>query len=285
MILIDENTKIIVQGITGKQGSFHTKQMKAYGTNIVAGITPGKGGQEVESIPVYNSVKEALEKHEADWTVMFVPAKFAKGACLEALENNLNVCIVTEGIPVTDMIEVMKNAKTKVIGPNCPGLCSVGKSKLGIMPNHLFKEGSVGIVSRSGTLTYEIVDVLTKNDIGQSTVIGIGGDMVIGMDFIEVLKEFEKDENTSHIVLVGEIGGDLEERAGEFIKDNISKPVIAYIAGKSAPKGKRMGHAGAVIYGKKGTADYKIKFLKECGVKVVELPSEIVKEIKQDIQF
>jgi len=212
---------------------------------------------------------------------IFVPAKFAKDACLEALENNLNLCIITEGIPVNDMIEVMKNKGDNIIiGPNCPGVCDVGGQKLGIMPNHLFKAGNVGIVSRSGTLTYEIVDILTKAGIGQSSVVGIGGDMIIGSDFIDVLKYFEKDEKTTHIVLLGEIGGDSEERAAEYIKEIVSKPVIAYIAGKQAPKGKTMGHAGAVIYGNKGTAESKIKALQDNGVKVVQLPSEIIKKLK-----
>ncbi|MAG78558.1 succinate--CoA ligase subunit alpha [archaeon] len=274
-IMIEGN--IIVQGL-GKQGLFHLERMLKYGTKVVAGVNPNLKGCEV---PVYKTVKEALV-HDVSWSVIFVPARFAKDACIEALEENLNICIITEGIPVNDMIKIIKHKKDrKIIGPNCPGVCSVGKSKLGIMPNHLFKEGKVGIVSRSGTLTYEIVDVLSKNGIGQSSVVGIGGDMVIGMDFIDVLKEFEKDEDTSHIVLLGEIGGDLEERAAEYIKDNVSKPVIAYIAGKQAPKGKTMGHAGAVVYGNRGTAESKVKALKENGVKVVDLPSEIVNYINK----
>lgn len=274
--MIDKNTNVILRGL-GKQGMFHLERMLEYGTNIVAAVNPNIKNAKV---PVYNSVKEALENHDANWSVIFVPAKFAKDAIIEDLENGLNVCIITEGIPVNDMIEIMKHKKNKIIiGPNCPGLCRIGESKIGIMPNHLFKKGDVGIVSRSGTLTYEIVDILTKNNIGQSTVIGIGGDMIIGMDFIDVLKEFEKDEKTKKIILIGEIGGDLEERAAEFIKKNVTKPVIAYIAGKSAPKGKRMGHAGAVVYGDRGTAESKIKFLRDNGVKVVNLPSEITKYI------
>ncbi|MFH1972974.1 MAG: succinate--CoA ligase subunit alpha [archaeon] len=267
---------VIVQGL-GKQGLFHLDRMLEYGTKVVAGVNPN---QKECKVPVYKTVKESL-KHEPKWSVIFVPAKFAKDACLEALENNLNLCIITEGIPVNDVIEIMKHKGDNIIiGPNCPGACLVGKQKLGIMPNHLFKEGNVGIVSRSGTLTYEIVDILTRNNIGQSAVFGIGGDMIIGSDFIDVLKYFEEDEKTSHIVLLGEIGGDAEERAAEYIKNNISKPVIAYIAGKEAPKGKTMGHAGAVIYGNKGTAASKVQALQDNGVKVVQLPSEIVKELQ-----
>jgi len=267
---------VIVQGL-GKQGLFHLDRMLEYGTKVVAGVNPNLKECKV---PVYKTVKEAL-KHDVSWSVIFVPAKFAKDACLEALENNLNLCIITEGIPVNDMIEVMKNKGDNIIiGPNCPGVCDVGGQKLGIMPNHLFKAGNVGIVSRSGTLTYEIVDILTKAGIGQSSVVGIGGDMIIGSDFIDVLKYFEKDEKTTHIVLLGEIGGDSEERAAEYIKEIVSKPVIAYIAGKQAPKGKTMGHAGAVIYGNKGTAESKIKALQDNGVKVVQLPSEIIKKLK-----
>tara|TARA_Y100000310_G_scaffold338067_1_gene426747 strand:+ start:2312 stop:3139 length:828 start_codon:yes stop_codon:yes gene_type:complete len=275
-MLID-NSKVIVQGL-GKQGLFHLDKMLNYGTNIVAGVNPNP--KEL-SIPVYTTVKEAVEKHSPDWSVIFVPAKFAKDAAIEALQNGLNIVIITEGIPVNDMVEVMKHASDKkVIGPNCPGLCAVGKSKLGIMPNYLFLQGSVGIVSRSGTLTYEIVNELTRNGIGQSTVVGMGGDMIAGLNFIDFLKEFENDEKTKAVVLVGEIGGDLEERAAEYIK-TMTKPVIAYIAGKTAPKGKRMGHAGAIIYGKKGTWEYKVEALKNNGVKVANLPSEITKLLKE----
>jgi succinyl-CoA synthetase alpha subunit len=275
-MLID-NAKVIVQGL-GKQGLFHLDKMLNYGTNIVAGVNPNP--KEL-SMPVYKTVKEAVEKHSPDWSVIFVPAKFAKDACIEALENNLNICIITEGIPVNDMIEIVKHkGDNLIIGPNCPGLCSVGKTKLGIMPNYLFLQGDVGIVSRSGTLTYEIVNELTRNGIGQSTVVGMGGDMIAGLSFIDFLKEFEKDEKTKAVILVGEIGGDLEERAAEYIK-TMTKPVIAYIAGKTAPKGKRMGHAGAIIYGKKGTWEYKVEALRNNGVKVVNLPSEITKLLKE----
>ncbi|MBT4175108.1 succinate--CoA ligase subunit alpha [archaeon] len=277
MKMLIDNAKVIVQGL-GKQGLFHLDKMLNYGTNIVAGVNPNP--KEL-SMPVYKTVKEAVEKHSPDWSVIFVPAKFAKDACIEALENNLNICIITEGIPVNDMIEIVKHkGDNLIIGPNCPGLCSVGKTKLGIMPNYLFLQGDVGIVSRSGTLTYEIVNELTRNGIGQSTVVGMGGDMIAGLSFIDFLKEFEKDEKTKAVILVGEIGGDLEERAAEYIK-TMTKPVIAYIAGKTAPKGKRMGHAGAIIYGKKGTWEYKVEALRNNGVKVVNLPSEITKLLKE----
>lgn len=283
-IIIDENTKFIVQGITGGQGSFHTKLMKEYGTKIVAGVTPGKKGQIVEGIPVFDSIKEALEYESADYSIIFVPAKFAKDAAFEALDNNLDVIIITEHIPVHDSLEIMALAERKgriVVGPNCPGVISPGKSKAGIMPDHIFKEGHIGVISRSGTLTYEIVHELSKNGFGQSTVIGIGGDPIIGLDFIEGLKLFEEDEQTEAIVLIGEIGGNMEEKTAEYLKFNLSKPVVAYIAGRTAPEGKRMGHAGAIIQGKTGTADSKIKAFGEANVKVAELPSEIISLLKK----
>ncbi len=283
-IIIDDNTKYIVQGITGGQGSFHTKLMKEYGTKIVAGVTPGKKGQIVEGIPVFDTIKEALEYETADCSIIFVPAKFAKGAAFEALENNLDAIIITEHIPVHDSLEIMALAEKRgriVVGPNCPGVISPGKSKAGIMPYHIFKEGHIGVISRSGTLTYEIVNELTKNGFGQSTVIGIGGDSVIGLDFIEGLKMFEEDEQTEAIVLIGEIGGNMEEKTAEYLKYNLSKPVVAYIAGRTAPEGKRMGHAGAIIQGKTGTADSKIKAFEEANVKVAELPSDIISLLKK----
>lgn len=273
MILADKG--IIIQGITGNQGSFHAKKMKDYGTNIVAGVTPGKGGEKVNEIPVYNSVKEALEKHKADWSVIFVPAKFAKSAAIEALENNLNIVVITEGIPVHDTIEIVHKANNLVIiGPNCPGIISSGL-KLGIMPAHIFKPGKVGIISRSGTLTYEIVASLTRAGIGQSTVIGIGGDAVPGSSFIDILKLFEKDSDTEKVVIIGEIGGDMEEAAASYIKEHFSKPVVAYIAGRTAPEGRKMGHAGAVISGSSGTAAAKINKLEDAGVRVARLPSQV----------
>jgi len=283
-ILIDKNTCCIIRGITGNQGSFHTKLMKEYGTKIVSGITPGKKGQVVEGVPVFDNIKESLEYEDADFSVIFVPPKFAKDAALEDLDNGLNLVIITEHIPVHDAIEIMASAKEKnkvVIGPNCPGIISPGKSKMGIMPAHIFKEGHIGVISRSGTLTYEIVNELTKNGFGQSTVIGIGGDPIIGLDFIEGLKLFEEDEQTEAIVLIGEIGGNMEEKTAEYLKYNLSKPVVAYIAGRTAPEGKRMGHAGAIIQGKTGTADSKMKAFEEVNVKVAELPSEIISLLKK----
>lgn len=283
-IIIDENTKYIVQGITGQQGSFHTKLMKEYGTKIVAGVTPGKKGQIVEGIPVFDTIKEALEYESADCSIIFVPAKFTKNAAFEALENNLDAIIITEHIPVHDSLEIMALAEKKgriVVGPNCPGVISPGKSKAGIMPYHIFKEGHIGVISRSGTLTYEIVNELSKNGFGQSTVIGIGGDPIVGLGFIDGLKMFEEDEQTEAIVLIGEIGGNMEEKTAEYLKYNLSKPVVAYIAGRTAPEGKRMGHAGAIIQGKTGTADSKIKAFEDANVKVAELPSDIISLLKK----
>ena len=276
--MINKDTKVIVQGL-GKQGIFHTKLMLEYGTKIVAGVNPNS--KELD-IPVFKTVKETLSLNP-EWSVIFVPAKFCKGAAIEALNANLNLVIITEGVPVTDMIEVVNLAKErnlKVLGGNCPGMIRVSECKLGIMPGHVFKKGSVGLVSRSGTLTYEIVNELTRNGLGQSLVVGIGGDMINGMDFVDVLKVFEEDSETEKIVLLGEIGGDGEERAAEYIK-SMKKPVVAYIAGKTAPKGKRMGHAGAIIYGEKGTYEYKVKKLRDSGVIVANLPSEVVNEIKK----
>lgn len=278
-ILIGRKTKVIVQGMTGHQGSFHTKQMLEYGTKIVAGVTPGKGGEKVEGVPVYDTVQEALQKQDADFSVLFVPAPHAKEAAIEALENGLHIVIITEHVPIHDAMSIIQLAKKKklhVLGPNCPGLATPGMCKIGIMPGYIFQQGNVGVVSRSGTLTYEIVHALTKAGIGQSTVVGIGGDPIIGMDFLDILPLFEKDKQTKQIVLVGEIGGDAEERAAAFIKKSISKPVVAYIAGTTAPEGKRMGHAGAIIEGRTGTAQHKIQALQKAGIPVAKLPSEIV---------
>ncbi|MEA3379117.1 MAG: succinate--CoA ligase subunit alpha [Nanoarchaeota archaeon] len=277
-ILIDKESRVIIQGITGKQGSFHAKEMLKYGTKIIAGVTPGKGNQKIEGIPIYDNVKEALKKHDADWSIIFVPAKFAKNAALEALENNLNIVIITEGMPIHDTLKILNLAKKKnlkVIGPNTAGIISPGECKIGIMPNCIFKKGPIGVISRSGTLTYEIIE--TIKDLGQSTVIGIGGDQAIGLNFIEALKLFENDPATKKIILIGEIGGELEEKAAEFIKNDFKKEVIAYIAGVSAPKGKKMGHAGAIISGNAGTAISKIKALEEAGVKIAKFPSDIPK--------
>ena len=273
-VLIDNNTKAIFQGFTGSQATMHAEQCIDYGTNIIGGVTPGKGGQEHLNKPVFDSVKDACSFDEIDTSVIFVPAKFTKSAILEAAENGINLIIcITEGVPVLDMIEVTNILKsfpgTRLVGPNCPGVISPGKSKLGIMPASIHKEGSVGIVSRSGTLTYEAVKQTSDVGLGQSTCIGIGGDPVNGTSFIDCLKMFENDNQTESIVMVGEIGGTAEEEAAEYIKSNISKPVISYIAGVTAPKGKRMGHAGAIISGGKGTAQDKFKALESAGVRVV----------------
>lgn len=282
-ILIDKDTKVIVQGITGNQGTFHTGLMQEYGTRIVAGVTPGKGGRKVNNVPVYNTVKDALKKHKASWSVVFVPARFAKAAALEAIDAGLNVLIITENIPLHDNIAIQAAARKKgcvVVGPNTAGLVTVGECKLGIMPNHIFKKGKVGVVSRSGTLTYEIVDELTKSGLGESTVVGIGGDIIIGTDFVDALRLFEQDKKTEAVVLIGEIGGDLEERAAEFILHHMTKKVVAYIAGRTAPKGKRMGHAGAIISGSSGTAESKTEALEAAGIAVAKLPSEIIKLLR-----
>ena len=278
-ILVDKNTNVIVQGATGRQGSFHTKLMKEYGTNITAGVTPGKGGQEIHGIPVFNTVKEAQDNNPADYSILFVPARFAKNAACEALENTLNVVIISEGIPIPDSLEIMNKAKENaltVIGPNTPGILSVNACKVGIMPAHIFKKGTVGIISRSGTLTYEIVNELSRNNLGQSTVLGIGGDPIIGIDFIGALKLFEKDAGTEKIVVIGEIGGDLEERTATYLKD-YSKDVVVYIAGRTAPPDKRMGHAGAIISAGMGTAKSKIDKFRSVGIEVAQLPSEVVR--------
>ena len=278
-VLIDQNTKVLVQGITGRDGSFHAQKMQEYGTKVVAGVTPGKGGQDVNGIPVFNSVAEAREKTKANTAVIYVPAKFAKDAMLEDIKAGIELVVcITEGIPVLDMVEVEKvlqKSKTRLIGPNCPGLISPGKSKVGIMPGHIHKPGSIGVVSRSGTLTYEVVYNLTLKDMGQSTCVGIGGDSIIGMRFVDVLELFVKDKDTKGIVIVGEIGGEDEQAAAEFIKKNCKKPVVGFIAGKSAPAGKRMGHAGAIISSGFSTAEAKIEVLRSAGVAIVDLPDEI----------
>lgn len=261
MILLDNDTKCLVQGITGKQGSFHTEQMLEYNTNILAGVTPGKGGQDFLGVPVFNSIEEAKEETGVNSSIIFVPAKFAKDAAFESIRHLDLVVIISEHIPVHDSLKIMNYARemdTTVIGPNTPGIITPGVGKLGIMPTHIFEEGNVGVISRSGTLTYEVASQLTRGGIGQSTCVGIGGDPVIGTNYIDILKKFEEDDDTEAIVLIGEIGGNAEENAAEFIKDNISKPVVSYIAGRTAPPGKRMGHAGAIIHGSSGTAESKI---------------------------
>ena len=252
LIILDENTRCVVQGITGKQGSFHTEQMLNYHTNIVAGTSPGKGGQKFGKLPIYNSIEEAREELDINASIIFVPAPFAKDAAFEAISQLDLAVIITEHIPVHDSMEIVeyaKREKTTVIGPNTPGIISPGIGKLGIMPTHIFNEGNIGIVSRSGTLTYEVANQVTNAGMGQSTCIGIGGDPVVGLDFADVLQQFEEDDDTAAMVMIGEIGGNAEERAAEFINKNITKPVIAYIAGVTAPPGKRMGHAGAIIEG------------------------------------
>jgi len=286
-ILIDEQTRLLIQGITGRDGSFHAQRMLDYGTKVVAGVTPGKGGQEVHGVPVFNSVSEAKEKTGANTAVIYVPAKFAKSAVLEDIKAGLDLVIcITEGVPVLDMVEIKRalaNSRTRLIGPNCPGIISPGKSKVGIMPGHIHKPGPVGVVSRSGTLTYEVVDNLTRNGIGQTSCIGLGGDPIIGTRFVDVLEMFMNDPETKGIVMVGEIGGEDEQLAAEYIRAHVTKPVAAFIAGKTAPKGKRMGHAGAIISSGDTTAEAKVKVLRAAGVTIVDFPDEIAAVFKDKL--
>ncbi|KXZ40424.1 succinyl-CoA synthetase alpha subunit [Alkalithermobacter thermoalcaliphilus JW-YL-7 = DSM 7308] len=287
---MDKNTKVIVQGITGKTALYHTKQMLEYGTNIVAGVTPGKKGTKVEGVPVFNTVKEAASNTGANVSVIYVPAKFAADSILEAVDANLDLVIcITEHIPINDMIVVkryMEGKKTRLIGPNCPGIITPGECKIGIMPGYIHKKGRIGVVSRSGTLTYEAVYQLTQRGIGQSSAVGIGGDPVNGTNFIDVLKAFNEDDETDAVVMIGEIGGNAEEKAALWAKENMKKPIVGFISGKTAPKGKRMGHAGAIISGGEGTAYEKIKVMKECGIHMAENPTQIgetlVKVLKQN---
>jgi succinyl-CoA synthetase alpha subunit len=285
-ILVDENSRVVVQGITGSEGTFHTKHCLEYGTKIVAGVTPGKGGQKVEQVPVFNTVRETVEKEGANTSLIFVPPAFAADAIIEATDSGINfVVCITEGIPTIDMLKVMSylsDKDTRLLGPNTPGIISPGKAKVGIMPGFIHKKGNVGVISRSGTLTYEAVAQLSERNIGQSTCMGIGGDPVIGTTFIDALKLFKEDRQTEAVVLIGEIGGTAEEEAAAWIKDNFDKPVISFIAGRTAPPGKRMGHAGAIIAGGKGTAAEKMKALEDAGIAVCQSPAligEVVKNI------
>ncbi|WP_221564261.1 succinate--CoA ligase subunit alpha [Alkalihalobacillus sp. TS-13] len=276
-VYVNKDTKVIVQGITGSTALFHTKQMLEYGTKIVGGVTPGKGGTEVEGVPVFNTVEDAVKETGANASVIYVPAPFAADAILEAVDADLDLAIcITEHIPVMDMVKVkryMEGKKTRLVGPNCPGVITPEECKIGIMPGYIHKKGHVGVVSRSGTLTYEAVHQLSQAGIGQSTAVGIGGDPVNGTDFIDVLKAFNEDEDTYAVIMIGEIGGTAEEEAAEWVKANMTKPVVGFIGGQTAPPGKRMGHAGAIISGGKGTAEEKIKTMNACGIKVAETPS------------
>ena len=285
-IIINADTKAIVQGITGKQGSYHTKLMLDYGTKIVAGVVPGKGGTKVNGVPVYDTVKETVEQYSPNASIIFVPAPFAQDAVLEAIANKIKtIVVVTEHLPIKDAINVMANANRSqitIIGPNTPGIITPGQCKLGIMPSNIFKLGGIGVVSRSGTLTYEIAAGLTAKGLGQSTCVGVGGDPIVGLNFIDALELFKENSDTKAIVLIGEIGGNMEELTAEYIaQERYPKPIVAYVAGRFAPSGKRMGHAGAIIMGKQGTAQSKIEALINAGVKVAEKPSDVATLIKE----
>jgi succinyl-CoA synthetase alpha subunit len=284
-ILVDDDTRVVVQGITGGEGSFHAGQMMEYGTNVVAGAVPGKGGQEVDGIPVYDTVHEAVRQEDADASVVFVPPAFAADAVFEALDAPLDLVVaITEGVPTGDMAKVYKRLSevdTRLIGPNCPGIITPGEAKLGILPGNIFADGNVGLVSRSGTLTYQVVDNLTSRGIGQTTAIGIGGDPIIGTDFVDALELFEADEETEAVVMCGEIGGEDEEEAARFIAEHMDTPVAGFIAGRTAPPGKRMGHAGAIVSGSgTGTAESKIQALNDAGVPVGDTPEQVADHIE-----
>lgn len=288
MKLIDENTRVLVQGITGSQGRFHTQLMLQYGTKVVAGVTPGRGGERVEGVPVFDTIEESQRESPAEASIMFVPARFALDPALEAVEAGLDpVVIITENIPVRDTMEIVAVARlrgTTIVGPNTPGLIRPGASKMGIMPSQVFRRGSVGVVSRSGTLFYEIAAHITRAGLGQSMCVGLGGDPIVGLDFIDVLRWFEEDEETEAVALIGEIGGDAEEMAAEFISQGgFTKPVAAYVAGRAAVPGKRMGHAGAIIRGSAGTAQSKMEALRNAGVAVGEQPGELARALKKSL--
>jgi succinyl-CoA synthetase alpha subunit len=280
-VIVNKDTRVVVQGITGYQGTYHSKAMRDFGTKVVAGVTPGKGGESVNNIPVFESVEGAVRKEGANTSCVFVPAPMTRDAVMEALDAGIGtVVVVTEHVPVHDAIHFVAVAKAKgvtLIGPNCPGLATPGVGKVGILPSGIFSKGGVGVVSRSGTLTYEIVNAMTESGIGQSTCVGIGGDRVPGTNFVDVLEKFQNDPETEKIVLVGEIGGTAEEEAAEFIRAHVNKPVVAYVAGRTAPPGKRMGHAGAIIARGRGTAESKVRALEHAGVKVAKIPTEVPK--------
>ena len=285
-IFIGEDTRLVVQGITGRDGSFHTRQMMDYGTRVVAGVTPGKGGQRFEDVvPVYNTVAEAVHETGANTSVIYVPARFAADAIFEAADAGISLIVcITEGVPVADMMRALPYVRergARLIGPNCPGLIVPGVAKVGILPGQIVREGPVGIVSRSGTLTYEVIFQLTRQELGQSTCIGIGGDPLIGTDFVDCLTAFEADENTTAVVLIGEIGGTDEQVAAEYVSEHMTKPVVGFIAGQTAPPGRRMGHAGAIISGSEGTADEKMRAFREHGIDVAERPADIVGLLRQ----
>jgi succinyl-CoA synthetase alpha subunit len=284
-VLVDKNTRLIVQGITGKEGTFHTKQMVEYGTNVVGGVTPGKGGTQHEGIAVFNTVADAVREAGANASVIYVPPPFAADAIMEAAEAGLPLVVcITEGIPALDMVKVneyLAEKPTRLIGPNCPGIISPGKCKIGIMPGHIHREGRVGVVSRSGTLTYEAVGQLTALGLGQSTAIGIGGDPIVGTTHVDALALFQADDETDGIVMIGEIGGTAEEEAAAFAQANVTKPIVAFIAGQTAPPGRRMGHAGAIIAGGKGTAAEKMSALEAAGIRVVKSPADIGQAMKE----